>query len=68
MDDQVTKVNNIVHSFRYQSTNFDKKGYLGYLKGTLTHLPLSPHTDIWTSCRGFHVEVEKGQESGAEKS
>lgn len=42
MDDQVTKVNNIVHSFRYQSTNFDKKGYLGYLKGTLhTSLLLS---------------------------
>ena len=44
MDDQVTKVNNIVHSFRYQSTNFDKKGYLTYLKGTLaTHLPLLSH-------------------------
>jgi len=33
LDDQVVKVNNIVHSFRLQSTSFDKKGYLAYLKG-----------------------------------
>merc|ERR1712080_94831 len=35
VEDAETKVNNIVHSFRLQSTNFDKKGYLGYLKGYL---------------------------------
>ncbi len=34
LDDQVTRVNNIVHSFRLQSTNFDKKSFLTYLKGT----------------------------------
>jgi hypothetical protein len=28
-------VNNIVHSFRLQSTQFDKKSYLAYLKGYL---------------------------------
>ncbi|KAF4957653.1 hypothetical protein FSARC_11226 [Fusarium sarcochroum] len=33
LDDQVTKVNNIVSSFRLQSTSFDKKSYLTYLKG-----------------------------------
>ncbi|KYK61866.1 Translationally-controlled tumor protein [Drechmeria coniospora] len=33
MEDQAIKVNNIVHSFRLQSTQFDKKGYLAYLKG-----------------------------------
>ncbi|KAF5000404.1 hypothetical protein FGRMN_1734 [Fusarium graminum] len=33
MDDNVVKVNNIVSSFRLQSTSFDKKGYLAYLKG-----------------------------------
>lgn len=33
MDDNVTQVNNIVHAFRLQSTSFDKKGYLSYLKG-----------------------------------
>lgn len=33
VEDQAVKVNNIVHSFRYQSTQFDKKSYLTYLKG-----------------------------------
>ncbi|KAK3946972.1 Mss4-like protein [Pseudoneurospora amorphoporcata] len=33
LEDQVVKVNNIVHSFRLQSTSFDKKSYLTYLKG-----------------------------------
>ncbi|KAF9872718.1 translationally-controlled tumor protein [Colletotrichum karsti] len=32
-EDAEVKVNNIVHSFRLQSTSFDKKGYLAYLKG-----------------------------------
>jgi len=33
VEDAEIKVNNIVHSFRLQSTSFDKKGYLAYLKG-----------------------------------
>jgi len=33
VQDEVVKVNNIVHSFRLQSTSFDKKSYLSYLKG-----------------------------------
>ncbi|EFQ27121.1 hypothetical protein CGRA01v4_07568 [Colletotrichum graminicola] len=33
VEDTEVKVNNIVHSFRLQSTQFDKKGYLTYLKG-----------------------------------
>lgn len=37
LDDAEVKVNNIVASFRLQSTSFDKKGYLAYLKG-LSHL------------------------------
>ncbi|KAK1510529.1 translationally-controlled tumor protein, partial [Colletotrichum costaricense] len=32
-EDAEIKVNNIVHSFRLQSTQFDKKSFLGYLKG-----------------------------------
>lgn len=32
-EDQIIKVNNIIASFRLQSTQFDKKGYLSYLKG-----------------------------------
>jgi len=33
LEDQAIKVNNIIHTFRLQSTSFDKKGYLSYLKG-----------------------------------
>ncbi|KAG5665656.1 hypothetical protein KAF25_009781 [Fusarium avenaceum] len=33
LDDQTVKVNNIVNSFRLQSTSFDKKSFLTYLKG-----------------------------------
>ncbi|KAK4993756.1 hypothetical protein LTR66_005922 [Elasticomyces elasticus] len=32
-DDQAKTVIDVVHSFRLQSTSFDKKGYLAYLKG-----------------------------------
>ncbi|EJU06032.1 translationally-controlled tumor protein [Dacryopinax primogenitus] len=32
LDDGAQTVNNVVHSFRLQSTSFDKKGYLAYLK------------------------------------
>ncbi|KAF8195845.1 Mss4-like protein [Mycena galopus ATCC 62051] len=33
LEDGVTQVNNVVHSFRLQSTAFDKKSFLTYLKG-----------------------------------
>ncbi|KAK3296151.1 translationally-controlled tumor protein [Chaetomium fimeti] len=33
LDDAEVKVNNVVNSFRLQSTSFDKKSYLTYLKG-----------------------------------
>jgi len=33
LDDASVKVNGIIHSFRLQSTSFDKKSYLVYLKG-----------------------------------
>ncbi|KAG7449157.1 translationally controlled tumor-associated [Guyanagaster necrorhizus] len=33
VEDGATQVNNVVHSFRLQSTAFDKKSYLSYLKG-----------------------------------
>ena len=32
LEDGAVQVNNIVHSFRLQSTTFDKKTYLSYLK------------------------------------
>jgi len=33
LEDGAAQVNNIVYSFRLQSTTFDKKSYLAYLKG-----------------------------------
>jgi hypothetical protein len=33
LEDGATQVNNVVHSFRLQSTSFDKKSFLTYLKG-----------------------------------
>jgi len=33
LEDGASQVNNVVHSFRLQSTTFDKKSYLTYLKG-----------------------------------
>ncbi|KIY74140.1 translationally controlled tumor-associated [Cylindrobasidium torrendii FP15055 ss-10] len=33
LEDGQTQVNNVVHSFRLQSTVFDKKSFLTYLKG-----------------------------------
>ncbi|KAG6332960.1 hypothetical protein ID866_6134 [Astraeus odoratus] len=32
LDDNASRVNNVVHSFRLQPTAFDKKAYLSYLK------------------------------------
>lgn len=37
MEEGATTVNNIVHSFRLQSTTFDKKSYLTYLKVIIPH-------------------------------
>jgi hypothetical protein len=33
LEDGAVQVNNVVHSFRLQSTSFDKKSFLTYLKG-----------------------------------
>jgi hypothetical protein len=35
LEDGATQTNNVVHSFRLQSTTFDKKSYLTYLKVSL---------------------------------
>ena len=32
LEDGAVQVNNVIHSFRLQSTTFDKKSYLVYLK------------------------------------
>ncbi|KAG9317675.1 translationally controlled tumor-associated [Chiua virens] len=33
LEEGATQINNVVHSFRLQTTSFDKKSYLTYLKG-----------------------------------
>jgi hypothetical protein len=33
LEDGAVQVNNVVYAFRLQSTSFDKKSYLAYLKG-----------------------------------
>jgi hypothetical protein len=38
LEDGVSIVNNVVYSFRLQSTSFDKKGYTTYIKGYLKQL------------------------------
>jgi hypothetical protein len=39
VEDGAIQVNNVVNSFRLQSTSFDKKSYLSHLKGMDTHIP-----------------------------
>jgi len=38
LEDGARQVNNLVHSFRLQSTTFDKKSYLTYLKGYMKQI------------------------------
>ncbi|KAI0191474.1 Mss4-like protein [Xylaria flabelliformis] len=58
LEDSAQKVNNIVHSFRLQSTSFDKASYGSYLKGymkkVLAHLKAkgAPESEIDTFKKG----------------
>ncbi|KAK2071777.1 hypothetical protein P8C59_006174 [Phyllachora maydis] len=61
VDDQVVKVNNIVHSFRLQSTSFDKKSFLSYLKGYMKAVKGKLQE------KGADESVIKEFESGAQK-
>jgi hypothetical protein len=61
LEDTAVKVNNIVHSFRLQSTQFDKKGYLAYLKGYLKAVKAAMAEN------GKTEEDIKEFESGAQK-
>lgn len=40
IEDGASQVNNVVNSFRYQSTQFDKKQYVSHLKGMLSTLQI----------------------------
>ncbi|KAL0931937.1 translationally-controlled tumor protein, partial [Colletotrichum truncatum] len=60
VEDAEVKVNNIVHSFRLQSTSFDKKSYLTYLKGYMKAVKTALQE------KGDEAKV-KEFESGAQK-
>jgi len=66
VEDTAVKVNNVVHSFRLQSTSFDKKSYLTYLKGYMKavkkHLQDSGKSeaevkDFETKAQGFAKKI-----------
>jgi len=61
LDDTVQKVNNIVHSFRLQETQFDKKTYMAYLKGYMKAVKGALQE------REAPAEEIKAFESGAQK-
>ncbi|CAI4217831.1 unnamed protein product [Parascedosporium putredinis] len=61
LDDQEVKVNDIVHSFRLQSTTFDKKSYLTYLKGYMKSVKNKLQEN------GADASVIKEFETGAQK-
>ncbi|PCD36310.1 hypothetical protein FGRA07_08194, partial [Fusarium graminearum] len=61
LDDGAVKVNNIVNSFRLQSTTFDKKSYLAYLKGYMKAIKAKLQEN------GSSAEDIKAFETGASK-
>jgi len=60
VEDTSVKVNNIVHSFRLQSTSFDKKSYMAYLKGYMKAVKAALQE------KGAPEEEIKAFESGAQ--
>ncbi|KAM0300443.1 hypothetical protein HYE67_010360 [Fusarium culmorum] len=61
LDDTTVKVNNIVSSFRLQSTTFDKKSYLAYLKGYMKSVKAKLQEN------GASADEIKAFETGASK-
>jgi len=58
VEDTAIKVNNVVNSFRLQSTQFDKKSYLSYLKGmfiTLLHPLRGEKPELITAGKNLQV-------------
>jgi Translationally controlled tumour protein len=58
LDDGSEQVNNVVHSFRLQSTAFDKKSYLTYLKVRLSLIVHSPHPQTYLGEQGYMKAVK----------
>ncbi|KAL0574664.1 hypothetical protein V5O48_007280 [Marasmius crinis-equi] len=63
LEDGAVQVNNVVHSFRLQSTSFDKKSYLAYLKGYMKAVK----TDLEEKNKERVGAFEKGAAAFAKK-
>ncbi|KJA30232.1 hypothetical protein HYPSUDRAFT_153734 [Hypholoma sublateritium FD-334 SS-4] len=63
LEEGASQVNNVVHSFRLQSTSFDKKSYLTYLKGYMK----SVKEKLAESNPDAVAEFEKGAAAFAKK-
>jgi hypothetical protein len=63
LEEGTSQVNNVVHSFRLQATSFDKKSYLGYLKGYMKAVK----AELATSHPDQVDSFEKGAQTYAKK-
>ncbi|KAE8542850.1 hypothetical protein D1P53_000913 [Cryptococcus gattii VGV] len=63
LEEGAQQVNNVVHSFRLQSTTFDKKSYLTYLKGYMKAVK----TQLQESNPDRVAAFEKGAQDLAKK-
>ncbi|GJJ69285.1 hypothetical protein EMPS_01631 [Entomortierella parvispora] len=59
LEDGVSIVNNVVYSFRLQSTNFDKKGYTSYVKGYLKKLKETLKITDAEEVKKFEAEMKE---------
>ncbi|KAG0285736.1 hypothetical protein BGZ96_010050 [Linnemannia gamsii] len=57
LEDGVTIVNNVVYSFRLNSTNFDKKGYTAYIKGYLKALKAKKGLTDAAEIKAYEAEM-----------
>ena len=65
LEDGASQVNNVVHSFRLQSTSFDKKSYLHHLK---VRLPSHHHrSDIVASLLSCQSGLHEGRQGASRK-
>lgn len=68
VEDGAVQVNNVVNSFRLQSTQFDKKSYLSHLKGMLSAFPILCYMLVTDSFLGYmkavklHMKEKKASE------
>ncbi|PSR77280.1 hypothetical protein EW026_g4036 [Hermanssonia centrifuga] len=63
LEEGATQVNNVAHSFRLQSTSFDKKSFLTYLKGYMKAVKAK----LQDTNPGAVEEFEKGAQAFAKK-